>query len=53
VQEFGHVWEIARERLEHGLVGLAEAQGVQVLDGVRAVENEQEAARVHAVAAAV
>ena len=38
--------------LEHGPVGLAEAQGVEVVDGARTVDLEQEAARVDAVAAA-
>jgi hypothetical protein len=39
-------------RLEHGAVGLPKAQRIEVLDRVRTVDLEQEAARVHAVAAA-
>jgi hypothetical protein len=51
--EFRDVRQAASERLEDGLVGLAEAQGVEVRDGVGAVDLEQEAARVQAVPAAL
>jgi hypothetical protein len=41
------------ERLEHVARRLAEAQRVEVVDRVRAVDVEEEAARVQRVAAAV
>ena len=44
--------QAARECLEHGAVGLSEAERVEVLDRTRPVDLEQKAARVHAVATA-
>ncbi len=40
----------SREHLEHGTVGLPEAERVEVLDGLRAADLEQEAAGMTAVA---
>ena len=40
----------ARVRLKDGPIGLAEADGVEVLDGTRPVDLDEEAARVAAVA---
>jgi hypothetical protein len=52
VEELRYLRHPARVRLEHRAVGLPEAQRVEVLDGVGAIDLEQEAARVRAIAAA-
>ena len=52
LDEVGHVRQAERVRLEHGSVGLAEAQGIEVIDRSWTVDLAQKAAGVDAVAAA-
>ena len=51
LEEVGDAGQPARVGLEHATVGLAEAQGIEVVDRPRTVDLEQEPTGVDAVAA--